>query len=74
MSKMFAQSTDLLLNNAYLGLALLLITVGYVKSGKMGMILFPKVESDYAFCEIYLPYHPDPCRFSHRAYPGNHCR
>jgi len=39
-----------------LGLALLLITVGYVKSGKMGMILFPKVESDYAFCEIYLPY------------------
>jgi len=39
-----------------LGLALLLITFGYVKSGKMGMVLFPKVESDYAFCEIYLPY------------------
>lgn len=39
-----------------LGIALLLITFGYVKSGKMGMVLFPKVESDYAFCEIYLPY------------------
>ncbi|WP_321413756.1 efflux RND transporter permease subunit [uncultured Desulfobacter sp.] len=39
-----------------LGVALLLITFGYVKSGKMGMILFPKVESDFASCEIYLPY------------------
>ncbi len=39
-----------------LGFALLLITLGYVKSGKMGIILFPRVESDYAFCEIYLPY------------------
>ncbi|MDX9963556.1 efflux RND transporter permease subunit [Desulfobacter postgatei] len=39
-----------------LGLALLLITFGYVKSGKMGMVPFPRVESDYAFCEIYLPY------------------
>ncbi len=39
-----------------LGLALLLITFGYVKSGKMGLILFPRVESDYAFCQIYLPY------------------
>ncbi|WP_319576867.1 efflux RND transporter permease subunit [uncultured Desulfobacter sp.] len=38
------------------GLAMLLVTFGYVKSGKMGMVLFPKVESDYAFCEIYLPY------------------
>ena len=39
-----------------LGAALLLVTFGYVKSGKMGMVLFPKVESDYAFCEVYLPY------------------
>ena len=22
----------------------------------MGMVLFPRIESDYAFCEIYLPY------------------
>jgi len=39
-----------------LGVTLLLITFGYVKSGNMGMVLFPKVESDYAFCELYLPY------------------
>ncbi len=39
-----------------LGLALLLITAGYVTSGKMGMVPYPKVESDYAFCEICLPY------------------
>ncbi len=39
-----------------LGFALLLVTAGYVESGKMGMVLFPRVESDYSFCEIYLPY------------------
>jgi multidrug efflux pump subunit AcrB len=39
-----------------LGIALLLITAGYVSSGRMGMVMFPKVESDYAFCEAVLPY------------------
>ena len=39
-----------------LGFALLLLTAGYVESGKMGMVLFPRVESDYGFCEIYMPY------------------
>ena len=38
------------------GIALLMATIGYVSSGRMGMVLFPKVESDYAFCEAYLPY------------------
>jgi len=38
------------------GIALLLITAGYVSSGRMGMEMFPKVESDYAFCEAVLPY------------------
>ncbi len=38
------------------GLALLLTTLGYVKSGRLGMEMFPKVESDYAFCETILPY------------------
>ncbi|MBU1194327.1 MAG: efflux RND transporter permease subunit [Proteobacteria bacterium] len=38
------------------GLALLLMAAGYVKSGRMGMEIFPKVESDYAFCEASLPY------------------
>jgi len=39
-----------------LGLALLMATAGYVASGRMGMMLFPKVESDYAYCEAVLPY------------------
>ena len=39
-----------------LGIAMLMTMVGYVSSGKMGMVMFPKVESDYAFCEAVLPY------------------
>ncbi|MDD9302832.1 MAG: efflux RND transporter permease subunit [Desulfobacter sp.] len=39
-----------------LGIALLLITGGYVFSGRMGMVMFPKTESNFAFCEIDLPY------------------
>ncbi|MBU0971683.1 MAG: efflux RND transporter permease subunit [Proteobacteria bacterium] len=39
-----------------LGTALLLASAGYVSSGRMGMEMFPKVESDYAFCEATLPY------------------
>ncbi|WP_022667849.1 efflux RND transporter permease subunit [Desulfospira joergensenii] len=38
------------------GLALLMITAGYVASGRMGMVMFPKTESNYAFCEAELPY------------------
>ncbi len=39
-----------------LGVALLLITAGYVKGGRMGMVLFPRVESNYAFVTATLPY------------------
>jgi multidrug efflux pump subunit AcrB len=39
-----------------LGLAALMITFGFVASGKMGMEMFPKVESDYAFCQVVMPY------------------
>ena len=39
-----------------LGIALLMITAGYIASGKMGIVMFPKLESDYAFCEAVLPY------------------
>jgi multidrug efflux pump subunit AcrB len=39
-----------------LGIAMLMATAGYVASGRMGMVMFPKVESDYAFCEAMLPY------------------
>jgi multidrug efflux pump subunit AcrB len=38
-----------------IGLAMILATYGYVKSGRMGMELFPRVESDYAFVEANLP-------------------
>lgn len=39
-----------------LGMALLATTLAFVSSGRMGMELFPKVESDYAFCEVMMPY------------------
>jgi multidrug efflux pump subunit AcrB len=39
-----------------LGLTLLLLVLGYVKSGRMGMVLFPRVESDFAFAKAQLPY------------------
>ena len=38
------------------GIALLMTVAGYVSSGQMGMVLFPRVESDYAFCQAVLPY------------------
>ncbi len=39
-----------------LGLAILMITGGYVKSGRMGFELFPKIESDYAKVTATLPF------------------
>ena len=38
-----------------IGLAILLITLGYVRSGRLGFELFPKVESDYAKVTATLP-------------------
>ena len=38
------------------GLALLLLTAAYIKSGRMGFELFPKVESDYAQVTARLPF------------------
>jgi multidrug efflux pump subunit AcrB len=40
----------------FLCLAVLFLTIGYVKSGRMGFELFPKVESDYARVSLALPY------------------
>lgn len=37
-------------------LFILLITVGYVKSGRLGFETFPKVEQDYALTSVILPY------------------
>jgi multidrug efflux pump subunit AcrB len=51
---------DLVLKNRYIamsiGIALLLVTISYVRSGRMGFELFPKVESDYAIVTAILPY------------------
>ena len=38
------------------GVALMLALGGFVASGRMGMELFPSVESDYAYCSATLPY------------------
>jgi multidrug efflux pump subunit AcrB len=39
-----------------IGLLILMIAFGYVKSGRMGFELFPKVESDYAAVTALLPF------------------
>ncbi|MFA7164273.1 MAG: efflux RND transporter permease subunit [Desulfoplanes sp.] len=39
-----------------LGAAILLVTIGYVQSGRMGMTMFPKIEADYAKVTAVLPY------------------
>ena len=38
------------------GIVVLIITMGYIKSGRMGWELFPSVESDMAICNYTLPY------------------
>ncbi len=38
-----------------IGIAILLFTVGFVKSGRMGFDLMPRVESDYAFAQATVP-------------------
>ena len=38
------------------GLVILILTIGYVKSGRMGWEFFPSVESDLALCSYTLPY------------------
>ncbi len=39
-----------------LSFSLLMVTIGYVKSGRIGMILMPRVESDRAVVTAILPY------------------
>ncbi|HSR87352.1 MAG TPA: efflux RND transporter permease subunit [Pontiella sp.] len=39
-----------------IGLVILIITIGYVKSGRLGFEMFPTVESDLALCSFTLPY------------------
>jgi hypothetical protein len=37
------------------GIVILMLTLAYVKSGRMGMVMFPKVESDFAYARATLP-------------------
>jgi len=39
-----------------IGLAILILTLVYVKSGRMGITLMERIESDYAQAEVALPY------------------
>ncbi|MCD6527708.1 MAG: efflux RND transporter permease subunit [Desulfuromonas sp.] len=51
---------DKVLHRRYITIALavtvLMVTTAYVKSGRMGMTMFPKVESDFAQVQLTLPY------------------
>jgi len=38
------------------GIAVMCVTVAFIKSGRMGMTMFPKVESDQAVVNAVLPY------------------
>ncbi|MFC1581095.1 efflux RND transporter permease subunit, partial [Thermodesulfobacteriota bacterium] len=48
------------LKNRYItvavGITVLALTLGYVKSGRMGMTLFERIESDFALATAVLPY------------------
>jgi len=50
----------LVLRHRYLalsvGIAVLTLTVAYIKSGRLGFELFPKIESDYAMVTAKLPF------------------
>ncbi|BBO89438.1 efflux RND transporter permease subunit [Desulfosarcina ovata] len=39
-----------------IAITVLMLTVSYIKSGRMGFELFPKIESDYALATAVLPY------------------
>ncbi|CCO23841.1 efflux RND transporter permease subunit [Maridesulfovibrio hydrothermalis] len=39
-----------------IGFACLIVAFAYIKSGRMGFTLFPKIESDYAYLTVDLPY------------------
>ncbi|HAS90066.1 MAG TPA: AcrB/AcrD/AcrF family protein [Desulfovibrio sp.] len=39
-----------------LGMAFLIVSFAYIKSGRLGFTMFPKIESDYAYLTVDLPY------------------
>ncbi|MDK2956639.1 MAG: hypothetical protein PWQ57_2135 [Desulfovibrionales bacterium] len=55
----YAPFLDFTLQHRYsvlaIGLALLIGTLSFVGSGRMGLVLFPRTESDYAYAQAVLP-------------------
>jgi len=41
---------------ASIAAVVLMLALAYVKSGRIGMTLFPRIESKFAYCEAVLPY------------------
>ncbi|WP_232362498.1 efflux RND transporter permease subunit [Desulfogranum mediterraneum] len=60
VERVYAPLLGCLLRHRYLavavGLAVFMVVVGYALSGRIGMILMPRVESDYAVASATLPY------------------
>ena len=60
VNKYYGPVLDVCLRSRYLTvaacIALLLVVVAYVASGRMGLILMPKIESDRAVASAVLPY------------------
>ncbi|SMC96144.1 Multidrug efflux pump subunit AcrB [Desulfocicer vacuolatum DSM 3385] len=60
VERIYAPILESMLNNRYItisiGIAILIIVLGYVKSGRITTTLMPRVESDYAFVTVTLPY------------------
>lgn len=60
VEKYYGFAIETVMRNRYivlaLGAALIIGMAGYIKSGRMGMELFPRVESDYAIADATLPY------------------
>lgn len=42
-----------------LGFACLIVSFAYIQSGRLGFTMFPKIESDYAYLTVDLPYGTD---------------
>ncbi len=60
VDRLYGPFLNMALNWRYLtialGVAILLLTYGFVKSGRMGFELFPKIESDYARATATVPF------------------
>ncbi len=60
VERVYSPALEFMVRNRYItasvGLAVLIIVLGYVKSGRITTTLMPRVESDYAYVMVTLPY------------------